>query len=600
MLDNEYPVTAVGNGHALVYRNYNDLISVRLWSCSAPILFSASFSRSASVKDAMPKGECAYYREVNGECRFTIRFPDYVRITDRIEKKGVITLSLEIPSGTYAYGNYPVPRPLFASLILKSGADVTADLSGRELFVSGSDITLVAVGGGELPECVMNAEKALDTPFEKVYGEYSELLNEYTSKINIRIKGEYEDEVKSIARSCITAVKTQQDSSGGVSAGYPYCLGYVRDQFGVVKGLLALCDTESAVAVSEFFLSSYIGNGRIHNAYGMKMPSVAHVHENDSAEITGYLLLMIADIAARLDGAKREKYIRRMLPLAEACIDFGRAEIKNGMIPFNGDETYIAGGILPRNTIYDGSSEATLLFIEGIDRFINAAETSGIALNGLGERAKEASDECKRSYRRNFIIDGELITNQPARADISEMPRFRHGVCEDCSSFGWTEKSEKGRFLCSSCQKAHKEGKPEADNIRRIYRLSSVSLLPSFINSSFLEPKEYSKGVISLARAFLETGSLPTYENSVRKTGYDTGFLLIAVTELLKSGEFEEKDEAMLIEAKKRLIRALMDMRDITGTYCEYYDAGKPTGTQYRPWESMINVYALINATGDI
>ena len=50
----------------------------------------------------------------------------------------------------------------------------------------------------------------------------------------------------------------------------------------------------------------------------------------------------------------------------------------NGMLPFNGDETYVAGGILPRFALNDGSAEATLLFIESGTQLLDFVEKEGL------------------------------------------------------------------------------------------------------------------------------------------------------------------------------------------------------------------------------
>lgn len=47
------------------------------------------------------------------------------------------------------------------------------------------------------------------------------------------------------------------------------------------------------------------------------------------------------------------------------------------MTSFSGDETYIAGGTLPRVLMYDGSAESTLLFIEGGERFLRWCQVHG-------------------------------------------------------------------------------------------------------------------------------------------------------------------------------------------------------------------------------
>ena len=54
-------------------------------------------------------------------------------------------------------------------------------------------------------------------------------------------------------------IKTQQSAEGGVLAGYPYPLAYVRDQYGVSRGLSTLGYFDEAKAILEFYWK--IGNG---------------------------------------------------------------------------------------------------------------------------------------------------------------------------------------------------------------------------------------------------------------------------------------------------------------------------------------------------
>ncbi len=49
-------------------------------------------------------------------------------------------------------------------------------------------------------------------------------------------------------------IKAQQSSEGAVLAGYPYPLGYVRDQYGVSRGLLALGLDQGGQINSQFLL----------------------------------------------------------------------------------------------------------------------------------------------------------------------------------------------------------------------------------------------------------------------------------------------------------------------------------------------------------
>lgn len=596
---NDYPVTAVGNGHVLVYRNNEDIISVRTWSHSSPSLASARGEMGLVSEDGALSGKPVFLRRFYGKMSFTLS--DHLcigNVTDEYMGKNVVlALSLATPGGTFAYSSYPVPFTMYNRLLVSGNA--RAEINGRVLDVSSDGGCVAFVGGPEFDKCAENADYLLSLDPERAIDEYKATVKGYADSIDIKdkIKGKYKSEIAAAAESCHLAVKTQQDSSGGISAGYPYCLGYVRDQYGAARGLIALGDIPSAISITEFFLESYIKNGTVHNAYGMKMPTVAHIHENDKTEITGYLMLMVLDCLDSLPDGEKKEYFSKMLPLLKECARLQRSQIRKGMLPFNGDETYIAGGMLPRNTLYDGSAEATLLFIEAGERFLRALKAFGMEKELDAKELLSAIEECKSGYEENFIKDGILITNNPDRCGISQMPQYRHGVCEGCFAFGWTEKGKKGRYFCPDCTEKFKKGQNEPENERRVHTLLSVSMMPGFINSEFLSPSLWKKGVINAVKRYIKTGLLPSSESGERATGYDMGLLLISAVRLLEWNGLSQDEREMLNGAKDALIEGLLSAKDQTGTYAEYYDGGRPAGTRYRPWESMINITALIEAS---
>lgn len=80
------------------------------------------------------------------------------------------------------------------------------------------------------------------------------------------------------------------------------------------------------------------------------------------------------------------------------------------------------------------------------------------------------------------------------------------------------------------------------------------------------------------------TGSLPSRPDDERRiaVGYDYGFLLYALTEL--SHPFAV-----------HLYEKTLALADPTGAWVEYYADHGPRGTRCRPWESGINIEALLH-----
>ena len=241
-----------------------------------------------------------------------------------------------------------------------------------------------------------------------------------------------------------------------------------------------------------------------------------------------------------------------------------------GMLPFNGDETYVAGGILPRHTLNHGSAEATLLFIDAGDKLARRAEEQGLWTAETRQAAGRLVAEARAHYRENFWENGRLSTNNPRRAELAELPRFRHGVCERCQAEGrhfgivWTERNETGRYLCPACLAA---GPFSAAEVRR-YTLQSVSLTPLYFGSDLFTHAELAPAVAEIVDSYRRTGRLPSRPDDAAGSavGYDYGLLLYALTEL---------GDPMAATLYERMLALL----DPAGAWAEYYVDHRPVGT---------------------
>jgi hypothetical protein len=99
--------------------------------------------------------------------------------------------------------------------------------------------------------------------------------------------------------------------------------------------------------------------------------------------------------------------------------------------------------------------------------------------------------------------------------------------------------------------------------------------------------------VRKLARDFLERVSFQGGDESSaaasnqpsqrgKIVGYDLGLLVYALTEL---------DDPLADRISEKALR----MVDPTGAWAEYYVGGAPRLTRCRPWESAINIEALLH-----
>ena len=85
-------------------------------------------------------------------------------------------------------------------------------------------------------------------------------------------------------------------------------------------------------------------------------------------EITGYLIVQAFDYYQK-SGDKA--FLKKIYPMLEWAWFSQVQELHENMLPFNGDETYVAGGILPRTVLCQGSAESTLLFLAAGERLLS-------------------------------------------------------------------------------------------------------------------------------------------------------------------------------------------------------------------------------------
>ena len=616
MRHNDNIIHASGNGKIIAYGHGADIIQIFGAPYSSPSLGTVKVesvdifnterrnetdiytheSDTFIIKDFCDAIKPVFIRQIkpknkiNNELKLKLNFNDYVNIKDISFKydKNVVVLQAVINSTAPVFFYYPVMRPIYYNIVLNSRTG-RIKIEGNKVEFSLQDGILMFIGGPEYPDCSENTKYALNTDINEIeqgsikrWQEFFERTNNYkTLSPTVPMR---DDLLKAIEGVKI-AIKTQQDLSGGVLAGYPYHLGYVRDQFGVVKGMLKLGMNNEAKELLNYFYNEFNRTGSIANAQGLGLNGVKHIHENDLVEITGYIILMFMECFKVIDVNEKKTWLIKILPMLEWALKAQCSQIIDGMIPFNGDETYIAGGILPRNTIYHGSSEATIIFIDSAKRLIKTVDEYSLSFVGDRKYYEACINECEIKFKDNFISDGKLVTNNPNRDILNKekIPKYRHGVCEGyCGYFGWLQRG-KSLYLCTDCLKKEFESKnPTEDNLTRYY-LKSVLLLPIFINSEVVTINDIKSELEEIANNYKKTKSLPSRPDSTVSLGYDFGFLLNALN---KTSEF--KDIAL------ELYKDTLNIVDETYTWSEYYNNNKPAGTMFRPWESGINIAVLI------
>ena len=122
---------------------------------------------------------------------------------------------------------------------------------------------------------------------------------------------------------------------------------------------------------------------------------------------------------------------------------------------------------------------------------------------------------------------------------------------------------------------------------KRIYKLISVSLTPLYFDSGLLETADLKPAVDKIYAGFKKTGIVTSRTDEAaildnrRSVGYDYGLILYS---MLSTGTKGAED----------LYMKTLSIVDETGAWSEYYIDDVPSGTRCRPWESAINLEALI------
>lgn len=623
-------VHAMGNGKMLVYENGPNIIKIYPGPYSTPSLFKLELIRNNNSESCSSReaGTAIWTHQVFQGGKSVGMFTDFVdselpclirrfNLSDiicfnlvledfvKVISKSANTDStkrmlLSVPSGAIFYQKYTYPKPLYHQISWKGNIKVK-QISGQKntynITLSPGESEIYFSGGPEYPQVISNSDQVYKAGYDKLLNRTKNWWKTFTSErndfehqisANLPLRAKLLQTIDDVS----VMIRVHQSQEGSVMAGYPYPLSYVRDQYGVSRGLLALGYLKEAKNILGFYWNIWKKHGEIHNAQGIGVEGVFHIHENDEVETPGYLIIQAFDL---LEKSGDDAFIAEIFPMLDWCWKVQKKHLVRGMLPFNGDETYVAGGFLPRSALNDGSSEATLLFIDGDEKLLRWIQKHGLWTSGKIENERIILKKTSELFRGNFWKNGQLIANNPGRVNLTVIPRFRHGVCErsgpDCMVFNpkgvggidWTERDSNNRYQCPACLALGPLPKAEPHE----YNLVSVSLTPLYFHSPQFKPDELKPIVDKVYNKYNKTGSLTCImdttvtENNGTTVGYDYGLLLFSMLET-KMGDAET------------IFKKTLSVTDSSGVWSEYYNNHHPHGTRYRPWESAINTEALI------
>ena len=556
----EHTVHCLGNGRVCVYGKGADIFQAFGPDYSAPDCFTSTVrgefetkkisyrqyehrSEKCLITDYLPDNEPVFYRAVKGAAVLDFEIRNAVMQNTPYENTYIAITYEGAP--VYIYDFFPDGRPKAYTSSQKRYA-VLKILGDAEMTrISETKFSLLC------RDCVIvfafshTPEEAFDFAAKPV-----PVMTAPERRISV---GKYYDEV------CdgYDAIASQQSYNGSVLAGYNYHLCYVRDNYGVLRFLLACGAYGRAKLLLEYYLSVFDKHGRFQNAQGMT-DNAFHIHENDKVEITGYMILMFAAYYEKTGDAEM---LKKAMPLIEYCLASQHEAMIGDVLPFNGDETYVAGGFMPRSALCDGSAEATSLYHLSVMKILSLDAVRIQPL--LKEKILKDAEKIEKNYYNNFIYNGVFYANKPG---LGYAPDMRHGVRGCGHGFGLCFRNENGDYVCPDC--VNKKLPPQyGEQYGKRYFTEAAVLCPAFTGTSLI-PKEIIKATAEKIIA--------SFDSRDSIVGYEPGFLLYAAG------------------YNKKIADKMLSMRDEFGVWSEYYRAGKQAGTLYRTWETSVNLAALI------
>lgn len=486
----------------------------------------------------------------------------------------------EIPQGTPVFSKAKTDKETYCQLLLSescriSGSEITFPAGkSHMIFVGGEHGSL---GTDSFANCMELAERMRHADKQAVFSDCLAHWQNELSKIqvNTRVSSRLAD-AGELMEAVAVALLTQTAKEGGTIAGAFYHLAYGRDMYGVFRGFMALGLYDHARRMLCYLTDTYRQKGYMPNASGLGM-SCAHRHENDEVEQTGYYLLELLEYVKATDDpaflAERMDYARYLLCSQEK-------HLAGGMLPFNGDETYIAGGIFPRTGIDHGSMEATALYVTAAQGLLDLCSMHGLMAEDEIAAHLVPVRMAADAFAKNFIAGDTVYINQPKRLRHAQVPLYRHGVCLGCSRMTNLSRDPRGSFLCPACF-GHVSPSPCTDR----YSTDCAIWMSVFAGSTLLPPDLIRKALIkSIDRIRQSDYGKACADNTV---GYEYGVMLYALAKHLPAMELVQYQD---------LLDALIEDRVCGAVWVEYYREGRPSPSScpYRPWESAINLCGIL------
>jgi hypothetical protein len=624
--DADKSTQVLGNGRAMVHELGPNIVYFRAPWISSPNLLTMTLTAPLNIRtissreigttiwhhklyvgsqpigmivDFLEDGEPCLRRVISSsvELAFSVKGPRFVDYSGRYEAHGA--LLGQWPYGTDIFGDFKSSDPFTIHLVFPKQSRIqirdsiiqtahqprlAEHIPAHEtlLYLPTGDSEIWIAAGSSVQDCFNMTDKALIKPARQSLLETRQCWRSRLAQVrrpgperqtNVSVEGVIDD--------VATLVLGHQSHAGPICAGQIYPMFYVRDQYGVSRALLALNLTTEAKAVLAYYHQIWLSYGCIHNAQSDGPRHWFHKAENDHVELTGYLIIQAFDY---LKATKDDAFITEIFPMLEWALNAQENQLFSAMLPFNGDETYVAGEIFPRTHLDDGSSEATLLYLAAVGHMLPWAATHKLWPADKMQRHRQTAAGVKQNYGRNFVVNNRLMVNHSRQPELSVLPQYRFGVClgqydKNCLFLSDTEIAEDGRYFCYSCYPQRTRKPYEAKN----YFIPSVALTSCLVDYSAAQPDVMSATFSDALGVFTRNGRFEWPETIL--PGYETAVISLALSQRRdpRSAEFIER---------------MLDLRDSTGAWVEYYIGTSPNGCRCRPWESSLSLLALLEYLG--
>ncbi|MHB1461106.1 MAG: hypothetical protein ACYC1M_07495 [Armatimonadota bacterium] len=381
--------------------------------------------------------------------------------------------------------------------------------------------SLAIVADSDYPSGVQTAERIASysvAPLMPATGRY---WDQFTQRRLAKMDSvNLDKDAASVLDSVAVTLKCMQGDDGGVAASEKWMMADTRQQYAITRTMLLLGMLDEARSMVRYRIDKFAKFGDLRSGESINTSLYRWRHENENTDITSSIILQLRDYYR---ATQDREMLRSAWPLLKYCWDAQIEQIAQGQLPFNGGEPFIQNGFYPRTGLNQGSSDATLMFVEAGKWLCDWAVSEGFWTANKSSQNMAVVEQCRFQWRLSMLSSNVIYANSGEREANVGLPRFRWGACDtDCGFVGWCERASNNRYLCPECMQ---RVLPAAEKPPRM-EIMTCSLLPIYLGSDILQEEDAKKVLEHIASLRLSNGHLPTASNKSDCLSADAGLLL--------------------------------------------------------------------------